>query len=98
MLGGGVICGLCLHQGGLGGIEVAPGNSAIGKELLAAVDDALVQIEIGLGLGEIQLGFLRVLGNLRLGGGGVGCLRSHVRARVIERGGGEVGVFKRDQQ
>ena len=56
MLCGGVVGGLGLHQCGLRGVEIAAGNGALGEELLAAVDDALVEVEIGLGLGEVEFG------------------------------------------
>ena len=98
MLGRGVVGGLGLHQGGLGGVEIAPGDGAFREKLLAAVDDALVQIEIGLGLREIEVGFLHILGNLRLGGGRIGGLGGLVGTLVVERCRGQVGVLERGEQ
>ena len=42
MLRRGVKGGLRRDQRGLRGVKVATGNGALGKELLAALDDALV--------------------------------------------------------
>ena len=62
MLFGGVVRGLGLDERGLGGVEVAAGDGSLGEELFAAGDDALGEVEIGFGLGEVELGFLVVLG------------------------------------
>ena len=57
-----------------------------------------VQVEICLGLREVEFRLLHVFGNLRLGGGCVGGLRGFVGAFVVQRGGGEVGVFQHGEQ
>ncbi len=98
MLGCGVVGGLRLHQRGLGGVQIAAGNRAFREELLAAVHDAGVQVEIGLGLREIEFGLLHIFRNLRFGCGGIGCLRGFVGTLVVLRGGGEVAVLKHGEQ
>jgi hypothetical protein len=60
---GGVVGGLGLDEGSLGGVEVAAGDGSLSEELFAAGDDALVEVEISLGLGEVELGFLIILGD-----------------------------------
>ena len=89
-----VVSGLGLDERGLGGVEVAAGDGALGEELLAVVDDALVEVEIGFGLGEVELGFLVVLGNLGFDGGLVGGVGGVEGALVVGDGGGEVAVFE----
>ncbi len=89
-----VIGGLGLNERGLGSVEVAAGDGSLGEELLAVVDDALVQVEIGFGLGEVELSFLVILGNLGFDGGLVGGVGSVEGALVVGDGGGEVAVFK----
>ena len=98
MLGGRVVSCLRLHQRGLGRVQIAARNGALGKELLAALHNALVQVEIGFGLRHVQFGLLRILGHLRLGGRGKSSLSRHVGALVILRRGGQVVVLKCRQQ
>ena len=98
MLGRSVVSGLRLHQCGLRGVKIAAGNGSLGEELLAAVHDAGVQVEIGLGLGEVELGLLRIFRHLRLGRRGVGGLRGLIGALVVLRRGGQVGVFEDGKQ
>ena len=98
MLGGRIVGSLRLHQRGLGGVQVAAGNRALGEQLLAAFYDALVQIEIGLGLREVRLRLVRVFRHLRLGCGGVRRLRRLERSFVVHRRGRQVGVIQRDEQ
>ena len=93
-----VVGGLRLHQRGLGGVEIAARNRSLREELLAAVDDALVQIEVGLGLGEVGLRLGKIFRDLRACLGCIGALRGGVGALVVERGGLQVAVFERDQQ
>ena len=98
MLRRGVVGRLRLHQRGLRSVQVAARNGTFGKELLAAVHDALVQIEIGLGLREIQFGLLRIFRHLRLGRRVVGGLRGLVGALVVQRRRGQIGVLKHGEQ
>ena len=98
MLRGGVVGGLRLHQRGLRGVEIAARNGSFGKELLAAVHDAAVQVEIGFGLRVVEFGLLRIFRHLRLGGRGVSGLRGFVGALVVLRGGRQIGVLKHCQQ
>ena len=98
MFGCGVVGGLCLHERGLRCIEIASGNCALREQLLAVVHDAGVQVEICLGLREIEFGLLHVFGNLRFGCGGIGGLGGFVCALVILRGGGEIAVFEDGEQ
>ncbi len=93
-----IVGGLRLHQRGLRRIQVAARNRALGKELLAALNDVLVQIEIGLGLRHIQLGLLSFFRHLRLGCRGVLRLRRHVRALVVQCRRGQIAIFERGQQ
>ena len=90
--------GLRLHQRGLSRIQIAARNRAFGKELLATLHDALVQVESGLGRGCIQFGPPRLFRHLRLGRSGVLGLRRHVQALAVERGRGQVARFERGQQ
>ena len=62
-----VVGSLRLHQRGLCGIQIAARNGAFGKELFPRLHDALIQIEIGFCLREIQFGLLCIFGYLRLG-------------------------------
>ena len=78
MFGRSVVSGLRLHQRGLRRVQIAAGNGSLGEELLAAVHDALVQVEIGLGLGQSELGLLRIFRHLRFGRCGVGRLRRFI--------------------
>lgn len=98
MFGGGIVCGLRLHQRSLGGVEIAAGDGALLKELGAAFDDALVEAEVGLGLGEIELRGLRGLGHLDAGRLLVGRLRCGVAALIVECGALQVAVFEGDEQ
>ncbi len=98
VLGGGVVGGLRLHQRGLRGIEVPARDGALGEELLAALDDALVQVKIGLGLGKVEFRPLHIFGNLRLGGRGIRGFGGHEGALVVLGGSREVGIFERGQQ
>ena len=94
VLFGGVVGGLSLDERGLGGVEVAAGDGSLGKELFAAGDDALVEVEIGFGLGKVELSFLVVLGNLGFNSGLVGGVGGVEGALVIGDGGGQVAVFE----
>ncbi len=94
VLGGGVIGGLGGDKRGLGGVEVAAGDGALGEEGLAALDDAEVEVEIGFCLGDIGLGLEGVFRDLGPGGRGKGRFGSHIGAFVVEGRGGEVVVFE----
>src|ERR1700691_4083588 len=85
--------GLGLDEGGLRGIEVASRDGSLSEELFAAGDDALVEVEISFGLGEVELGLLVVLGNLGFDGGLVGGVSGVEGALVVSDGGGEVAVL-----
>ena len=72
MLFGRVERSLGLDERRLRGVQIAPGDGSLSEELLAAGDDALVEVKISFGLGEIELGFLIFLWNLCFDGGLVG--------------------------
>ncbi len=46
---------LCLHQCRLGSVQIPTRNRSLRKKLLAAFHDALIQVEISLGLRQIGL-------------------------------------------
>ncbi len=98
MPGGGVVCGLCLHQSSWRGIKIAARDRTLREELLASFHDALIEIQVCLGLRHIQLRLLKIFGDLSLGLCLKGGLRRSVGAFVVQRGGLKVAVLKRCEQ
>ena len=94
----GVVSGLGLHQCGLRSVQIAAGNRTFGEELLAAVDDAVVEVKIGLGLGVIQFCLLRIFRNLRPGRCCIGCLRGFVGAFIVLCRADEIGILEHREE
>ena len=94
VLGGNVVGCLGLNERCGGCIEVASRDGALGEEGFAGVVDALLQIQIGFGLGDVLLGLLVVLGHRCLGCGCEGGLRLFVGALVVELSRCQVAVFE----
>ena len=95
---GGIVSRLRAHQRSFGSIQVAARNRSFGKQLLAALHDAQVQVEIRLGLRNIEFGLLRVFRHLRLRRRGIGRPRRHVGALVVHCRRRQIVVFERGQQ
>ena len=98
MLGGRIVGGLRLHQYCPGSIQIAAGNGSFGKELLAAVHNTGIQVEIRLGLRKVEFGLLHIFRDLRLGGRSVCGLSGLVRAFIVLRGRSKIGILKHRQQ
>ena len=94
VLGGDVVGGLGLNERCGGGIEVASWDGTLREEAFARVVDALLQVEVGFGLGDVLFGLLVVLRHRCLGCGCKGGLRLFVGAFVIELRCSEVAVFE----
>src|SRR5215467_2526456 len=93
-----VVCGLSLYERSSGSIEVASRDGTFGEKLFATIDDALVEIEIGLGLRKIQFGFLIVFRYLGTRGYLIGSLCCCIASLVVENSRCEVTIFKNRQQ
>jgi len=94
VLGCGIVDGLRLYQRRSCSIEIAAGDGALGKELLAALDDAQIQVKIRFGLRQIGLGLERIFRHLRLGRCIVGCFGGHVGSLVVHCRRGQIVVFE----
>ena len=68
------------------------------KSWVRAVTMDWFEVEVGLGLGEVELRLGEVLGDGGLGRGVVSGLRGGVGALVVERGSGEIAVLQRGEQ
>src|SRR5690242_17175718 len=94
MLGRSIVCSLGLHESGFGGVKIASGDSAFGKELFARVHDALIEFQIRFCLLHVKLRLLVLFGHLRLGCGGVCTLCGRVCAPTVQGGRREVPIFE----
>src|SRR5271170_2268152 len=88
------IAGLGLNKSGLGGVEIPTGDGSLREELSAGVYDALVEVEIRLGLSEIVLSFREVFRNLCLSGGFEDGLSGGIGALVVQGCGGKIAIFE----
>jgi hypothetical protein len=95
---GGLKRGPGLDESGLGSVEIAARDGSLSEKLLAAGDDALVEVEISFGLSEVELGLLVVLGNLGFDGGLVGGVGGIEGTLVVSDGGGEVAVLESSEE
>ena len=94
VFGGNVVGGLSLNERCGGGVEVASRDGALREEDLAGVVDALLQVQIGFGLGDVLFGLLVVLRDRCFGCGCKSGLRLFVGALVVELCCGQITVLK----
>ena len=93
-----VIRGLCLHQRGLRRVQVASGDRAFLKQLLACIHNVLIQIQVCLCLRHIKLGLLVLLWHLRLRCRRKCRLCRRVSAAIVQRRRRKVAVLEHRQQ
>ncbi len=98
MLLGNLMGGLSLNQRSFCRIQIAARDRSLGKELGAAVHNALRQVQVGGRLGKIQFRLDCVFGHRGPSGNVVCALGRVVSTLVVECRGRKVAVFKRRQK
>ncbi len=98
VLDGGVIGSLRLHGGRDGGVHIAAGDGTLLEEPLALFGGAVGDLEVGLGLIDVELRLLNFFWNGGAGGVDVGGLSGGDGAFGVEGAAFEVAVFESDEE